>query len=178
MLIDIDYDSDIDSIISLQVMGNMSIETMSSFRDRTSTVYNLLLIPGAFLLIVGLVAIYWYISFESVGVVTEGTVVEVEFEPSLSIESSGYYNAIVEFRTNEGQLVRFKEKNFKTYVGNKIKVLYDPSNPSEAMMYSTLYIWIWTILSSFGAGFLGLGLWGWVNKLKSQRKSRLQVKAG
>ena len=159
-------------------MGNMGIETMSSFRDRTSTVYNFLLIPGAFLFILGLVGIYWYISFESVGVVTEGTVVEVGFEPSLSIESSGYYNAIVEFRTNEGQLVRFKEGDFKTYVGNKIKVLYDPSNPSKAMMYSTLYIWVWSILASFGAGVLGLVVSGWVNKLKSQRKSRLHVKAG
>lgn len=145
-------------------------ETRGSIRDRVSIVYPLLLIPGALLLLSGLVAIYWYMSFENRGVITKGTVIEVEYVPVLSVEDSSYYNAIVEFRTTDGQLVRFKEKHYEAHVGNKVDVLYDPSNPSEVMVYSSGYMYIWSILASFGAGFLFFALWGWLGKRKSQRQ--------
>ncbi len=155
----------------------MSNETRSSIKDRIRGRYLFLLIPGILFLLLGLVTIALTIYFVNSAVATEGTVVEAWSVPSGSLYKDSYdYYAKVEFRTSGGKLVRFEEKYFIAHVGDKVKVLYDPSNQFEPRVYTVWWFWgVWSLLAAFGAACFVAGLWGWISKRKLQKESRLKT---
>ena len=155
----------------------MSGEGRSLLKDRIRKRYLFFLIPGILLLLLGLVTIALNASFVNRAMATEGIVVEVEVvhaPPKWGNDVD--YNVIVEFRTTKGLLVRLEEKDFfKTYVGDKVKVFYNPSNPFEAMIYTAWWFWgAWSLIAFLGAASFVAGLWGWLSKRKSQRESQLK----
>ena len=140
----------------------MSNET-HSFIQRYSL---LILVIGIVILLVGVVNIGLNASFVNRAAVSEGTVLRVSYDPGMY--DSAHYDTTVEFMTSEGQLVRFEQPFEETNVGDKVKVLYNPSNPSEARIYGNWQFWgWWSLITVTAVVVIFVGLWGCLSKRKS-----------
>lgn len=90
----------------------------------------------------------------------QGTVVEVVSRTQTqSGERKTFFYAVVEFRTADGEAIRFEDgtgSNPPAYrVGDAVEVLYDPQTPQSAMIDSWV-LWLpSTIVMGFG-GFLAV----------------------
>ena len=120
----------------------------------------------------GVINIALNASFVNRASVAEGTVLEVKYSPPVAENDEGHYLTTVEFITNEGQLVRFEQPFEVTHAGDTVKVLYNPSNPSEVRIYGVWQFWgWWSLIVAVGLVVFFVGLWGWLSKRKSQRES-------
>jgi hypothetical protein len=135
-------------------------------------------IGGILFLLGGMAQIAINISFMNRIVAAEGTVVEISYQPHVPIfdqDNKEYDESyIIEFRTTEGQSITFQDGNVNVSIGDKVKVLYYPSKPSDARIYTVSNFWVWpTLMALVGAMIFIMGLWGWISKRKSQREPRL-----
>jgi hypothetical protein len=129
-----------------------------------------ILIFGVFLLVLGCTMPILNASSVNRMEVAEGTVLKVSYVAGY-YGAPDYYDTKVEFLTSEGQSVQFRDSNDETNVGDKVKVVYNPSKPSEARIYRYQLFWGWWPPVVFvGAVLFILGLWGWLSELKSQKK--------
>ena len=97
--------------------------------------------------------------------VTDGTVVNISREVNVAGNDFDTY-LTVEFRTSEGGMVRFKDKGPAADVGDKVDVLYNPANPSEARIRDSWQLWgVWSLFLGVGAV---IALWGLI-KLHSKQ---------
>lgn len=90
-------------------------------------------------------------------VATEGTVIGVSKE--VNVASGGDLDTYltVEFSTGDGELIQFKDRGPSAVVGDKVEVLYNPENQSEARIRD---FWqLWGVLSLFLVG--GAAIIGW-----------------
>jgi Protein of unknown function (DUF3592) len=92
----------------------------------------------------------------------EGTVVDVELKTSRSTDSSRRTTSrypVVEFQARNEQRVRFTSSASKSgaSVGDRVTVLYDPSNPRDASLSGVGQLWLLPIIFGgigiFFAGF-------------------------
>ncbi len=87
----------------------------------------------------------------------QGTVVDVVSRTQTqSGERKTFFYAVVEFRTADGEAIRFEDStgsNPPAYrVGDAVEVLYDPQTPQSAMIDS----WVLWLPSTIVMGFGGL----------------------
>ena len=114
---------------------------------------------GGLTLACGLVIGFGRLRLVRSGVMTQGTVTEMEEHPS------GPHSPIVSFTpsgdavTADGRVVRFRTGNFRGgedyQVGQAVPVLYDPNNPEQASIATKKQIWGAPVLLILG----GLGFW-------------------
>jgi hypothetical protein len=104
-------------------------------------------------------------SFINNSVVTEGIVVgykETNDEDDIA-------SAIIEFNTRDGETIRFDDHYLSTpSKDEEVKVLYNPTNPSEARIYKWLSLWSWDVL------MLGIGIPAIVIAAKRLRRHKIQ----
>ena len=111
-----------------------------------------ILIVGLFFLLVGGVKLAFTGIFISSAMSAEGTVIELSREVNVAPGGDFDTYLIVEFHTNEGQLVSFKDDGPAVDVGDKVEVLYDPANPSQARVRDFWKLWGWFLLA-FSVGY-------------------------
>ena len=100
--------------------------------------------------------------------VTDGTVVNISREANVAGNDFDTY-LTVEFGATEGELVRFKDKGPAVDVGDKVNILYNPANPSEARIRDSWQLWgVWSLFLGVGAV---MALWGLI-KLRSKRDAQ------
>lgn len=97
---------------------------------------------------------------------TSGTVVENYVDPS-----EGGSFPIVEFKTSNGTIVRFRghvgSTPAKFHIGQQVEVLYDPTEPENAQINTRQDQWLaLEIVGSVGMLFLILGLLAFTSKFK------------
>ena len=118
------------------------------------------------------------VNFVNRTVATEGTVVQHRILPGTDDYGTHDYIPVVEFRTNEGQSITFEDGSVAISVGEKVQVRYNPSNPSDARIYSIINFWVGPSTFAVGSAvFSSIGLWGLINKFTLKRKSRLKAQA-
>jgi len=95
----------------------------------------------------------------------EGRVIDLVYQSS---GEGGAFYPMVRFRSADGREVTFRSRvgrNPASYaVGDPVMVLYDPQNPSDAMVESFFRLWFGPLmLSIVGSlfGGIGWGYWGW-----------------
>jgi Protein of unknown function (DUF3592) len=126
--------------------------------------YGLLLLAG--LVFLSVATKTWVDSrhFLATAVSTRGDVVDiVEVVTQRSGEADQYhYEPVVRFLTPQEEVVEFQADESidrkKVRVGDQIRILYDPENPSEARLDSALSRWGWSaIFLAFGIVFTTIG---------------------
>lgn len=128
-------------------------------------------IGGNFFFVFGVYFIVMNINFMNRTVATEGIVVQHRILPSTDDYGTHDYISVVEFRTSEGELITFEDGSVDVSIGKKVKVRYDPSNPSDARIYSVSNYWVLPSIFAVGSAVLFIiGLWGWFSKRKSERE--------
>jgi hypothetical protein len=134
--------------------------------------YSLIIVViGIAILLVGVIKLGLNASFVNRAVATEGTVLEVVYRSPEVEYDVGDYMTKVEFRTSEGQLIRFTQPFSEVHVGDTVQVLYNLSNPSEVRIYGAWQFWgWWTLIASNGAVIFIIGLWGWLGRRKLQKE--------
>jgi hypothetical protein len=96
----------------------------------------------------------------------------IRLERSSSGRSSIYY-PIVQFRTAEGQIVKFRSSLANVAaLGQAVQVLYAPTDPSDAHIDSYKTLWFWpTLFAGLAAVFFLVGgriLWAAGKEKKDQ----------
>lgn len=75
-----------------------------------------------------------------------------------------YFFPQIAYTTAKGERVTFKSASGGARplpVGTPVKLVYDPAQPSDAMVSSPVAMWLFPILVLvFGSPFLALGVWG------------------
>lgn len=78
--------------------------------------------------------------------ITEGTVINVTNSDSISLENTALSYPMVEFNAN-GNIQLFRaESNMNVTKGDKVKVIYQANEPSDAYIYSFTGFWLRNIL--------------------------------
>jgi hypothetical protein len=97
--------------------------------------------------------------------IAQGTVIDNDFlihtDPEDSSRSSGAFHPVVRFSTERGQKVVFTD-GVGTYPakyesGETVKVLYDPQDPSEAMVLSWSNLWLASAIFA-AVGLIPIGI--------------------
>jgi len=96
--------------------------------------------------------------------VTDGIVTGISREANVAGNDFDTY-LMVEFSTSESELVRFKDIGPPVDIGDKVEVLYNPVNPSDARIRDFWQLWGWWSLY-FGVS-AGMTIWG-LTKLLSK----------
>ncbi|MFQ5933620.1 MAG: DUF3592 domain-containing protein [Dehalococcoidia bacterium] len=97
---------------------------------------------------------YWYEhsrQFVNSSVRTVGTVVHVAEDSHIGGWS---YTFIIKFPTREGRIVQFKDSgehevrraSYLERVGDKVEILYNPMNPSDAKIKSFYWLWLGPVI--------------------------------
>jgi hypothetical protein len=104
---------------------------------------------------------------------TEGTVIDLS--RSEDSEGSVTYNPVVEF-TVDGRSIQFTSSSGSSSppsVGDRVEVLYDPDDPSDARLSGFLDLWFFPLVA--GALALVCGVVGLVFLLRTRRPSKEDV---
>ena len=117
-----------------------------------------LLIPGLILLAIGVFLVMRTCRFLRTAVETTSTIVELRVGPDINM-----YQAVVEFKTHEGQTIRWSQNGFHKPalgdVGDEIPMKYNPKNPNQARIARFVSMWfVGGILSILGLACGGIGL--------------------
>jgi hypothetical protein len=130
---------------------------LSVMRSHSRRVWPFLLIPliaVAPFLLIGLSQAYQVVQQERNWISAPGTVVD---NTIVARATGASYAPVVEFRTMEGETVRFTDDVGTVppeyEVGAKVKVLYDPNDPHNAQLVSWERLWIGPVLL-IGSGLL------------------------
>lgn len=84
-------------------------------------------------------------SFIARAIATEGVVVGYA---SHTDDEGVYYNPMVEFKTKDGEAIRFEDSYFSNlFKGDTVKIYYDPANPSHARINKWLVLWSWPVVT-------------------------------
>lgn len=134
---------------------------MASTGKMVSKLRNVLLLTGVSLLCG---SIYLFITtqhFLKVAELTTGTVVELAV--SRSSDGSSTYWPVVQFQTQNGQLIEFISSSGSNPpahdLGDVIEVLYPNDEPTEAKINSYLDLWLmFIIVTALGSLFFAFGL--------------------
>lgn len=129
----------------------------------------IILIVGLFLLLVGGVKLAFTGSFVSSAVFVEGTVIGLSSEVNVAPGGDFDTYLIVEFRKSEGQLVSFKDQGPAVDIGDKVEVLYNPANPSQARVRDFWKLWGWWLFA-FCIG-TAMVIWG-ISRLHSKQEAQ------
>lgn len=128
----------------------------------------IILVIGLFSLLVGGAKLILNGNFVSSAVATEGTVVGLSREVNVAPGGDFDTYLIVEFRTSEGELVRFEDQGPPVAVGDKVDVLYNPVNPSQSRVKDFWKLWGWWLFA-FGVG-AAMVIWG-ISRLRSKQEA-------
>ena len=83
-------------------------------------------------------------SFLGDSVLTEGIVINYE-NPSGDDET---YYAVIEFKAENGDIIRFYDRYFNNpAIGDKVKVVYNSMNPSQAKIHTWFTLWSWPVVT-------------------------------
>ena len=137
-----------------------------------------LLIPfvvGAPFLLIGLSQVYGVVQLERSWVSTRGTVVD---NVVVARATGASYSPVVDFRTMEGETVRFTDSTGTIppdyEIGAEVKVLYDPDDVHSAQVVSWKRLWLGpTLLICVGLLPILVGvvvIWVAGRKLSSSRR--------
>jgi hypothetical protein len=73
-----------------------------------------------------------------------------------------FYFPVVEFATRRGELVRFDVEHGRRVavpIGTRVRVIYDPARPNDAMLASFRAVWLFPALTAaLGLPFLAAGV--------------------
>ncbi len=83
------------------------------------------------------------------------------------------YTPTVEFTTEKGQTIRFTQTYSRVGVGDRVNVLYEPSNPSEARISEFWALWGWLLIAlAIGSFFAIWGVQVLATQIRSNKKPR------
>ncbi|MTC71622.1 MULTISPECIES: DUF3592 domain-containing protein [Providencia] len=150
-------------------------------------IFTVFLVIGILFLLGTAFSLYSSMNMTKNGVETTGIVTDLDV--SVSEDKSKSYFPIIEFTTQDNQKIEFRSSmgssSYRGSIGQSIDVLYDPTNPHDAVINSFFGIYALSIFCGiFGVVFTLIGgvpfAFGMVGKKKNTRLLRegtpIQVK--
>lgn len=119
---------------------------METIKNKTMWQYYIILALGLLFLIAAIISFRHTVKFLNHGNKATATVIELR-----AYESDGeVYVPVFSFLTSENQLVTYELPEGSDppawKVGETETIIYDPSNPSNASLYSYFRLFIWTLV--------------------------------